>query len=213
LKYVLVFIVSLLFNTDVCSQSIDSTIWNFFADSSLSISFKYPSFFKIKIVKENNESCYSLVHLHYMFYEAIELNESSNSDSLECPSGLTISLCNKDFYYIAKEYGFYEKNGLWYGDIDYVPQDENSEWSELYTGVAIYFDEWTGIKVISPTSVYLKRGGCFTAAGEHYRFVLSKKIDNEKFLFAKGWGFSFPQADKILIEICKSIKIIRSNVK
>jgi hypothetical protein len=140
-----------------------------------------------------------------MFYEPID--DSPNSDSLEYPSGLTILLCNKNFSQIANESGFYEKNGFWYGDSNYIPVDKDYYDFEQYAGYAIHFDDWFGIKAIYQTRISKKGGGFWTAAGERYKFILYKKIASDKFLLANGYGFDFPQADKILIKICKSIKL------
>jgi hypothetical protein len=205
LNKVLVRFLFLFLITNVFSQNKETIQWKNFIDKE--ISFRYPAFFEINKINDVEKNCKGLVSLNFMHYEPLD---EADSDSLEDPSYLEILLCDKDFSRMAKEFGFYEKNGFWYGDSNLIPVSNEEYDVELYAGISINFDDWSGIKAITTTTVFIKSGGIWTAAGERYKFILHKKFANEKFLFAKGYGFTFPQGNLILKEICKSITLINN---
>jgi uncharacterized protein YecT (DUF1311 family) len=121
---------------------------------------------------------------------------------------LSIFTSKNNFYQILKESNFIEKNGFWYGDEHHFPYSEDLYSFESHAGFAMYFDDWFGINAISETSVLKKSGGVWSLAAEHYRFILYKEISAGEYLYAKGYGFSFPKAYKVLMEICNSIMLL-----
>ena len=192
------------------SQTIDSTKWIIQKNDSLGITFKYPSYFtlnKIESSENNLENAIYLIPIGYEYYDPIGQAKEYLRDNdttilyLTKPSELTIILSKEDFKKIGSENGYTIKDTLWY-DTEMLENGWMDESANRYD-----FEDWIGYAALTPTSIYFKRGGCWTTSAEGQRYILMKKISQKYNIYVVAEGFDFPQGEQTLQMICNSIEI------
>ncbi len=204
--------ISILFLSSLSfTQTVDSTKWILKTIDSLDLSFEYPSYFDIgNLVYEEEPPIDEITFavLDFVYYselgKASEYTEDEDTSRilyLTQPSQLSLIISGKSFIDIGDEYGYTIKDSLWF-DTDMLENGWSNEPAKVFN-----FNDWIGYYTYTPARIYIKDGGCWTAAGEEQRIIAMKHINNNKNIFAIAEGFDFPEGEIILQIICKSILI------
>lgn len=210
MKIIITIIDILILSGWLFCQSQDTIKWLNYSNNEIGISFFYPSFFNLDNKSAYLDSvpaaCISLRFTNYPVYgNAAEMGMGDSTETLylELEQSVDLVVSNIVLPEMAFQYGYLMKDGLWYDKEMY-----EKGWSdEPATNYAL--EDWNGYETYTPTRVYLKGGGCVTAAGERRRLFFLRKFSNNVFVYAFAERFDFDNADNILKKILISITITK----
>ena len=199
----------LLLCTFTVAQTIDTIKWVNYSNTQLNITFEYPSFMLLeKNFNPNISEIDSFITLSFTDYPiygtAADLGIGDSTDTLylDLYQSLDIIISELSLFDIASMYGYLYKDSVWFDSEMY----EHGWHDEPATEYSI--DGWVCYETYTPTRVYLKDGGCITAAGDMKVFFLTKKINDTTSIFLFGSRFDFDNAEIVLKRILNSISLI-----
>ena len=197
----------LLVCTFTAAQTIDTIKWVNYSNTFSIIKFEYPSFMLLeKNFNSNISEIDSVITLSFTDYPlygiASDWGRGDSTDTLHYDlfQSLDIVVSKLSLDEIAKNYDYIKRDSVWF-DLEMYKMGLNDEPASIYN-----VNDWFGFYTYTPTRVYLKEGGCITAAGDRGRFFLYKKFTNEKVIYVFGERFDFDNSDIVLQKILDSIK-------
>jgi hypothetical protein len=214
-KSIYILILLTIFNCAIIAQNADTTVWLNYSYESLY--FKYPSYFKINNTNDDElsfENDLRIADIEYTYYSELGTAKEYNFGDtfkgdkyiyLEMPSSFKVVISKYNFIdfinnYLRFIFNCDSSDTIKFND-KWLSNNDNAVNINLSNNIILYC-------VNTPTSSYIKGDGCWSKASSEATYLGNLYLFNNINLYIIGRGFSFPNGENIMFDICKSIRCL-----